>query len=148
MSVNRSRGGRRAYLKHVVSRHDPSPDAGMKAAIGLGRDINPINALPHRARLWLDTNKHTPTMTEPMRERVESWHTHIKERPNEYFVSMVDTPLQCIRMFFTRFDSDPIPGLWWFKKLDKITQIEKESYTYGSRARAIHAYENNRVRWR
>lgn len=145
MSVNRSRKGRRSYLKHVVSRHDPNPQPDMKAAIGLGRDINPINALPHRARLWLDKNKHTPTMTQPMRERTESWHTTIKDQRSEYHVRLVDTPLQLIRMFFTTFNEH---GCFWFKRLDRIVNVEVESFTYGSKTNAMSAFKLNRILWK
>lgn len=147
MSTNRRRnsGMRRAYLKKTSHRYDDSPDSALKAAIGLGRDINPIVVLPHRAIQWLDKNKHTPTMTEPMRDRVESWRVAVKEQRNEYFVTLVDTPIRCIRMFFNGFDARAI---YWFKWLDRISGIERESFTFSSRVKAMDHFTKWSIPWK
>lgn len=145
MSANRNRRGRRAYLKHVSSRHDPQPDSAMKHAIGLGRDINPVNALPHRAIQWLDKNKHTPTMTQPMIERTESWRQTIKPQRSEYHVKLVDTPLQLVSMYFTTFNEY---GCFWFKRLDRISGIELESMSVGSKQKAMELFRLNRIPWK
>lgn len=138
MSANRNRGGKRAYLKHTVSRHDPNPNGTLRDAIGLGRDINPVVALPHRAKAWLDKNKYTPTMTEPMKERVESWRVAVKEQDKWYQQVCVDTPFRYITVHFKGFTERAV---YYFKELDRISGVERESFTI-SRASAQRIRDN------
>jgi hypothetical protein len=140
MSKNRKRNGgmRRAYLKKTSYTRDTNPDSTMRAAIGLGRNINPIDALPHRARLWLDKNKHTPTMTEPMRERTESWHLHVKEDKKEWVQTCIDTPLCKIQMFFNGFNDRSI---YYFTEMNNLTGVKRVSFTM-SKDTAIRAKAN------
>ena len=145
MSKPRKAGMRRAYLKKISYTYDNSPDSTLKAAIGLGRDINPITALPHRARLWLDRNKHTPTITEPMAERVESWRIAVKELSSEYSITIVNTPLRRVQMFFTGFS---VREVYWFKWFDPISGTERESFTYGSKVIAMSHFTKGTITWK
>jgi len=129
MSVNRNRGGKKAYLKHNVSRHDPKPVGTLRDVIGLGKDINPVVALPHRAIEWFDKNKHTPTMTEPMKERVESWRVAVREQhyiSNEHVIMCINTPLRQITMHYNGFSDRAV---YYFKEIDRISGVERESFT-------------------
>jgi hypothetical protein len=126
MGKPRRSGMRRAYLKKTSYTYDDSPDSTLKASIGLGRNINPITATPKRAMLWLDKNKHTPTMTKPMAERTEAWHHHIKEDPRWWMQTCVDSSLNKIQMFFNGFTDRSV---YYFKWLDKLSGVERESFT-------------------
>ena len=141
----RKSGMRRAYLKKTSYTYDDSPDSALKAAIGLGRNINPVTALPARTRLRLNKNKHTPTMTKPMTERVESWHVAIKDQKNEYSCVLVNTPLRRVRMFFTGFS---IQETYWFKWFDPICGTERVSITYGSKVIAMSYFTKGTITWK
>ena len=141
----RKAGMRRAYLKKTSHSYDNSPDSTLKAAIGLARNINPITATPNRARLWLDKNKHTPTMTKPMAERVESWRVAVKEQKNEYSCVLIDTPLRRVRFFFTGFT---VHETYWFTWFDPILETERESITYGSKVIAMGHFTKGSITWK
>jgi hypothetical protein len=132
MSTNRKRksGMRRAYLKRTSYKHDSNPDSAMKDAIGLGRNINPIVATPHRARLWLDKNKHTPTLTEPMSAKLMQHnpeHFGLKPKPDTWHtIKCVNTPLLKIEMLFNGFTERSI---YYFRMEDKLTNTVRESFT-------------------
>jgi len=140
MSKNRKRNGgmRRAYLKKTSYTRDTNPDSTMRAAIGLGRNINPVVALPHRAIAWLDKSKHTPTITEPMRERVESWRLAVRDKPSEYVQTCVDTPLCKIQMFFNGFNDRSI---YYFTEINNLTGVKRVSFTM-SKDTALRAKSN------
>lgn len=138
MSANRNRGGKRAYLKHTVSRHDPNPNGTLRDAIGLGRDINPVVALPKRAIVWLDKNKHTPTMTEPMKERVESWRVAVKERKEPYTQIWVDAGNYVLKAVFTTLDDNAI---YFFIEINKTLNRVRRSLTMSKRT-ALALREN------
>ena len=128
MSANRKRksGMRRAYLKRTSYHHDSNPDSALKAAIGLGRDINPIVATPHRARLWLDKNKHTPTLTEPMADKLKTQQRILPKEPSWHTIICVNTPLTSIKMLFNGFNSRAI---YYFKMEDKLSGVSRQSFT-------------------
>jgi len=141
----RKSGMRRAYLKKTSHSYDDSPDSALKAAIGLGRNINPITALPARSRLWLNKNKHTSTMTKPMIERVESWRVAIKDQKNEYSVVLIDTPLRHVRRVFTGFSANEIH---WFTEFDNLCGTERVSITYGSKVIAMSHFTKGTISWK
>jgi len=111
----------------------------------LGRNINPITATPNRARLWLNKNKHTPTMTQPMIERVESWRIAVKEQKNEYSHYITNTPLKQIKLFYTGFS---VRETYWFVWFDPILNEHRTSITYGSRVIAMGHFTKGSITWK
>lgn len=138
MAKPRRSGMRRAYLKKITYSYDDKPDSALKAAIGLGRDINPVIALPHRARLWLDKNKHTPTMTEPMKERVESWRVAVKQQKEPYTQIWIDAGNYVLKAVFNKLDDSAI---YFFIEIDKTLNRVRRSLTMSKRT-ALALREN------
>lgn len=163
MSVNRrGRGPRKAYLKHTVSKFDNKPDETMKASIGKGRNL--LDQTPvwrHRTRYHvLDPEtlqvrgKWTPTLTEPMREKLEkhypshfgtSTRVHVKEREDDYLCVMYETSLFKLTRFSTTLDE---VGCYWFSLLNKLTEETTISFTYSSKSRAMKACTDQRILWK
>lgn len=164
MSINRNRKGRRAYLNHRTSKFNSHPDPDGAAAAGWHkRHLGKTDLYPHLKRTQIlynpDTgdpyidgktgeaifDRYTSTISEPRSKAVESWNKTIKVERSEYHVKLVDTPLQLVRMFFTTFNEY---GCFWFKRLDRLVDVEVESFTYSSKANAMNAFKLNRILWK
>ena len=84
-------------------------------------------------------------MTLPRGQVVKSLHSLWQGKREEYSVTLVDTPLRRVRMFFTGFS---IQETYWFKWFDPICGTERVSITYGSKVIAMSYFTKGTITWK
>src|SRR6266853_3606718 len=134
----RKKAMRRAYLKKNTAKFETNPDRVLADTIGIGRQFNPTKKEPVRkvtdysiinGKTGEIEHRLTSSETDPMMAK-----RNIKEQTVEYRYTLINTPLRKVTMFISGFTHHE---KYWFKWFDPITEIERESITYGSRVIAM-----------
>lgn len=142
---------RRSYLKHVRRKHDHNPSPDVAALVGKGKDLNPEKPLPHRNGIVITSldgktgktiRRWTPSMTEPMADRVESWRHHIKDRPEWFSTKILDTHRKVL-MFFSDFTDNAI---YFFQEIDG--DINRYSFTMRKSTAMVLKFNVDKIPWK